>query len=343
MSTPTTTVQVGPFLACGIADAYGAGFEYTQAAFVRKHNRGESYIQHPRFRREPNTYTDTQEVVGLAEAMLYMASKWGVEWPDKVSNARLLGFLLDTFKRDPREKYSTEFYALLQNSQVWSELAQYLHPNSIKNGAAMRAFPCGYLKDPTRVRDFAIQQASITHATWEGTMSAAGAALMFHYCYHQRGGPEGLIPFLETHAPGVDWSYETFKKLESRGTSHHGFQTVRAALHSLIRGHSLIDVVVMAVSLGNATVSVAAIAAASAATCSWVRNAIPDDLTYGLENGTYGRGYLVKMDERMRTQFPPMGTPVKPKKPPKPVERVAPEAPPTTPKERLPLDFLFDE
>lgn len=54
-----------------VGDAYGAGFEYADPAFVRAHNQVKGYVRHPRHAIAPGACTDdTQMAVAIALAIV---------------------------------------------------------------------------------------------------------------------------------------------------------------------------------------------------------------------------------------------------------------------------------
>ena len=185
MSKDTT---IGPMLACAVADAYGAGFEFVQPKAVRAGNDLSGYKPHPKWSKvpgglQPGQYTDdTQMALGLAEHMLDNG-RW--------NTLPLATRWLKAFTRDHRTGYSGGFYDLLCEAEregwIGAQLAARLDPTSNKNGGAMRAFPVGFLTDTEQVLDFAMLQASLTHCTSTGMAAAAAAALMFHHRYHCLG------------------------------------------------------------------------------------------------------------------------------------------------------------
>lgn len=330
-------MTIGPLLACALGDAYGAGFEFVQSKFIAKHNRMQDYVSHPKFGQDPGRYTDdTQMAIGLCEHML-----------DETKDGRwntipLANRWLGCFRRDPHTGYSRGFYDLLMQAvnEGWAgvQLASRLEPHSAKNGGAMRAFPVGFLADPAEVRDKAMLQASLTHATYDGMRAAAAAALTFHYCYHRVGRRDGLGDFLAKWVPGTDWLGQVDRK-EPTG----GVPTVQKALRILFVCNSVADAIKMAVAEGGDTDTVAAIVAPCAAVCDEVRNAVPPFMLDKLENGEYGRDYIQKLDERLLAKFP-RGAPVAPPKPATP-SAPQPKTPKSEPpgKEEGPLDFLFDD
>ena len=56
------------FLEMAIGDAYGAGFEYAPADFVKQNNTLTAYVKHPKHSLAPGSYTDdTQMSIANAE------------------------------------------------------------------------------------------------------------------------------------------------------------------------------------------------------------------------------------------------------------------------------------
>ncbi len=81
------------------ADAYGAGFEYADEMIVN--NDLSRYVEHPRFRLNPSSYTDdTQMSIAIAEIIVAQAP-WTVEV--------LADSFVKAFKRDEREGYARSF------------------------------------------------------------------------------------------------------------------------------------------------------------------------------------------------------------------------------------------
>ncbi len=331
---------VGPLLACAIADAYGAGFEMTSAAYVKKHNRMEGYIPHPKFtQRAANAYTDdTQMAVGLAEHLLNERA---------FNQLELATTWVDTFHRDQRTGYSGNFYAFLCQTKTGAEFVEGIRPDSTKNGGAMRAFPVGFHRDPWKVRDLAMMQASLTHATWGGMMAAAAAALLFHHRYHRLGTKADVVPFLNKWVPGVDWGLAVLAPGDApmAGSATDGGATVQRAVAVFLEGQSLADVIQMAVALGGDTDTVAAIAAPAAAVCQETRNALPAKIIADLENGAFGLDYLIDLDAKLRAKFLRLDQPASVKargksKATKKVQQAAESGTVPAPDEG-PCDFLF--
>jgi ADP-ribosyl-[dinitrogen reductase] hydrolase len=287
---------IGPLLACAIADAYGAGFEYVPPAIVRANNDLTKYLPHPKWSKvkggiQPGSYTDdAQMAMGLAEHMLE---------DDLWNLLTLADRWVGTFKRDERTGYARGFYSLLREVKDGAELVAKLRPISNKNGGAMRAFPIGFLPNTQMVRDLAMLQASLTHASWTGMTAAAGAALMFHHRYHCVGLKEDLPFFLDRWLPGAEFSTPWKGKVGS-----NGINTVRAALAAYMNGITLGNVLHRSVAFTGDVDTVAAIAMPVAAVCEDMPQTFPSSLVAGLENGTYGGDYIAHLDELLIEKFP---------------------------------------
>jgi ADP-ribosylglycohydrolase len=290
-----------------IADAYGAGMEYTQPEFVRKNNRLTGYIQHPKWKNmKPGAYTDdTQMAVALAELMVSSGrnpNNWSIfDWAKSV---------MDVFCRDPREGYSGGFYNLLTIMAKEPDpekrafaLLRGLRPHSRKNGGAMRAGVLGLLPDTQQVIDRAMFQASLTHASQEGLLAAAVSALLVHYFHYDRGSVEDLPLYLDEHAPPVDiedsWADEWTGRVKSPGT-----QAVRAAVTAITQSTNLAQLLQRCVGFGGDVDTVAAIAVCAASRCESYGKALPSGLVSGLENRKYGLDFLRELDRKLMAKFP---------------------------------------
>ena len=274
----------------GIADSYGAGREYAGVEFTRKSNDLRTYRPHHKWvELIPGNYTDdTQMAIALAELML--------EHKDNLSGITQLAWankVVAVFKRDPHAGYAGGFYKLLQEVGDGAELLARITPHSHKNGGAMRAAPAGLLDDPKDVRDFAMWQASLTHATHEGMQAAAASALLVHGC---RTGVERhlldvyLVGLLPGHQWGVPW--------EGR-VGAPGFEAVHAALTAIMKGNTLSNVLWECVNFTGDVDTVAAIAVAAASMHPEIPNNLHPDLYKGFETGPYGHKYLLDLDQRL--------------------------------------------
>mgnify|MGYP000524115904 CR=1 FL=1 len=271
-----------------IGDAYGAGFEYAPADFVRRYNDLSHYVQHPRHPLPPGNYTDdTQMGLAVTEAIID-----GDAWTPQ----RLAERFVDAFHRGPRPGYAKGFHQLLQQIDSGNELLARIRPRSDKTGAAMRAPPIGVFTDPQEVIERAAVQAAITHDTDTGRRAAQASALCLHFCHHRRGPLTDLGRFLDHHVAG-DWTPVWRGKVGSRG-----WMAVRAAVTALMEGQSQADVLRRCVAYTGDTDTVAAIAMPAAASSAELASDLPTPLVDHLEDDPYGLTYLRGVDSAWQAE-----------------------------------------
>jgi len=270
-------------LELAIADAYGAGFEYADEMLVN--NDLSRYVQHPRFRLIPGNYTDdTQMSIAIAEVIVAQAP-----WTPEV----LAESFVTAFKRDPRLGYARNFYNFLLEIQNGEELIAKIRPDSDKSGAAMRAAPIGIYPTPEKVIEAATIQAAITHNTPDGINAAVAAALMSHYFIYRLGPKRKLGKFLEAYVSG-QWSKPWQGEVKSKG-----WMSVRAAITAVMRNDSMSQLLQDCIAFSGDVDTVAAIALAAGSCSEEITQDIPNHLVAGLENGAYGRDYLIGLDRQL--------------------------------------------
>jgi ADP-ribosylglycohydrolase len=268
----------------GIGDAYGFCFE-----FVENPQNDLRYRQHPTFTHiRPGVYSDdTQMQIALAEVI---ASER--EWtPDELARA-----FVDTFKRDPRSGYAERFHTFLSSIKSGKEFLEKMHPESERNGAAMRAPVIGLFDSIDEVMQRSEVQAKLTHNTKGGVDSAIAAALMSHYFAYSLGAKEELSAFLTAHVPGYDWNPIWTGKVPV-----HGINTVQAAVTAVCQSDSLSELLRRCVAFTGDVDSVATIALASASSHASFTRDIPDNLWNDFEPSCFGLHYLLDLDHRVRS------------------------------------------
>lgn len=272
-------------LELAIGDAYGAGFEYADPEFVELYNDLSNYVQHPRHQIKPGCYTDdTQMSVAIAETLVAQEP-----WTPEV----LANRFVTAFKRDQREGYASRSYQYLLQVQDGHQFLEGINWTSDKSGAAMRAAPIGVFPTIEKVIEAATIQAAITHNTPDGINSARAAALMSHYFIYQLGSKKKLGQFLEAHVSG-DWSQPWQGKVKSKG-----WMSVRAAITAVMRNDSLSELLKDCIAFTGDVDTVATIALAAASCSKEVTQDIPAHLIENLENGSYGRDYLIDLDQQL--------------------------------------------
>ena len=272
-------------LELAVGDAYGAGFEYVDPALVARENTLAGYVRHPRHAIAPGCYTDdTQMSLAIAETLVS-----GRAWTAEV----LAAAFVQAFKRDPREGYASRFYDFLTEVRDGEQFLARIQANSDKSGAAMRAAPIGVLPTVQQVIDFTTVQARLTHDTPDGIAAAAAAALSAHYFIYRLGPKRDLGVFLERWVPGP-WSVPWTGKVGAQG-----MMSVRAAVTALTASLSMSEMLRRSVDFTGDVDTVAAIALAAGAHSEELAQDLPGYLVEGLENGPYGREYIVALDAQL--------------------------------------------
>lgn len=279
-----------------IGDAYGAGFEYAPRAFIEREHTLRGYVQHPRHRMAPGSYTDdTQMSIAVAEALL----------SDEPWTPRLLaGHFLAAFKRDVREGYNGSFFSFLLKTNSADEFLQHIRPDSEKSGAAMRAAPLGVLPTEAEVIEKCRIQAAVTHNTPAGIGAATAAALASFYFIHDVGPKAEIGRWLNAKLNSrtgwtFDWNADWVGKIKGKG-----FMSVLAALTMIRRYDSHSAMLDAVVKFGGDVDTAAAIALGCAAHARELAADLPTTLVSGLENHTpYGREFIAGLDRQLFARF----------------------------------------
>jgi len=274
-------------LELAVADAYGAGFEYANE-MVAKYNDLSRYVKHPRHKEIiPGYYTDdTQMTLAIVELMLS---------DDDWTPLNIATRFVDCFHRDPRTGYAMRFYQFLCDTQTGQQFLDTIKPQSDKSGAAMRAMPIGLYADIAEVIEKTTIQAKVTHDTPDGIASALASALLTHYFYHQLGSKDDVGKWLDEHVKSQHrWSEPYVGKVGSKG-----WMSVSAAITAVRRNDSLSGLLKDCVDFKGDVDTVATIALAAASHSVEYKQELPEVLIQTLENGTYGRDYLERLDKQL--------------------------------------------
>lgn len=267
-----------------IADAYGAGFEFSSRLKIASGNTADRYFEHELSGMSAKYTDDTQMSIAIAELILAEPV-----WTDRIIASKFV----DCFKRDPRRGYSKGLYGLLSAANDGEELLQMLVNISDRNGAAMRSVPLGVIKDRNELICKAKMQASITHNTDIAIASSCSVALAAHFGIHEKGHIEELKRFLEKEGFS-GWNYSWFEEVSVRA-----FDTVSAALSCLMVCDSLKDLLIKCVSLGGDTDSVSAIAVGIASCFDEYDKELPIALINSLDEPVFGIEFFDELDEKL--------------------------------------------
>jgi ADP-ribosyl-[dinitrogen reductase] hydrolase len=273
-------------LVIAMADAYGAGFEFTENEYIKENHCLTKYHQAWLDNTPAGFYTDdTQMSIAIAELMVNESGPW---------NENLVAeYFLKAFKRDPRQSYSEEFYNFLLNTETSTEFIENIYSDSVRNGSAMRSVPLGLIKDKREMLEKARIQASVTHNTYEGIVASQAVALAVYYFVNQLGKKEGLFDYV------CQQTKEIFRRDKVSRTDCDAIDTIDAVLTVLSQSDSLTEVLDKSVNLGGDTDSVASIACGIAFFSDQYIKNLPDFLELDIENGPYGKDYLIKLSEKL--------------------------------------------
>jgi ADP-ribosylglycohydrolase len=268
-------------------DAYGAGFEYVPDDVVANNNDLSSYRKHQKHAIEPGCYTDDGQM-SIANALALLSGK-------PLTRELLADLYVSCFKRDERAGYAGGFYAFLQSVKDGKEFLARIKPNSDKSGAAMRASVFGILPTVEQVIAATTLQAKLTHDTKDGINAAVAAALMAHYFLYNKGPREQLGKWIELRIAGTgNWAYPWTGKVGEKG-----WMSVRAAITAIQANDSLSQVLKQCIAYTGDVDTVAAIALAAAAHAVDIKQDLPKVLFDTMENGTYGRDYVIDLDKKL--------------------------------------------
>jgi ADP-ribosyl-[dinitrogen reductase] hydrolase len=273
--------------AAAIGDAYGAGFEFQSLEFIAQHNDLKQYRPHGHYTEIYKRYTDDTQMA-LAELLLENDENWTAEMvADK---------FVAVFHRDKRRGYSDRVYNVLDASKNGKNFLQIIDNQSGGNGSAMRAYTLGYLKDVEKLLHFATIQAKVSHNTEEGITAAKRIALTIHYFLYDIQGIS-LFDFVEKYAPSQG-KYEIVSPIDM-----HGFPTTNAVLKIVSEADDMAQCLQQTIAYGGDTDTTAALCMAILSVKKNTKQNLPNFLFDELENGQFGRDYLVNIDKMLKMKF----------------------------------------
>jgi ADP-ribosylglycohydrolase len=275
-------------LAIGMGDAYGAGFEFAPQEKIINHNNLTAYQQHG-LGIEPGHYTDdTQMSLAIAELLLGHQ-----DW----NQATIAEAFVCCFKRDKRLGYSKNMYRLLDMSENGLDFLDKVISRSTANGAAMRSVPLGVIADVSELLKKSAIQASVTHDNSAGIQSSQAIALASHFFLHKTGRRHQLFDFVCAYS---DYRWDNRWCAE---VACDAIETVNAVLTVLENAMSLSEVLIQSVGFGGDVDTVAACALGTASLSNEYEQDLPSFLYQDLENGCYGKDYLLDVGERLLNTF----------------------------------------
>jgi len=281
-------------LEIAVGDAFGACYEWTDRWIIKKYLKELRYItleENPSLIKPGNYTDDTQMTLALAELMLEDKK----DWKNNYYHYELAQKFVECFHRDPRRGYAPGFYLFLLNHKNGVDFVHDIRNNSNRSGAAMRASPIGLIADIEKLKLYSEIQATLTHDTEEGKDSALCAALMTHYFRYNLGKKSDLVEWLQQNVR-VDF---TILERCKEYIPVEGWPCVTAALDAMLRSDSLSELLVNCVNFAGDTDTICAIAMGPASFCKEMKQDLPQNLIDGLENGKYGRDYIIELDRKL--------------------------------------------
>jgi ADP-ribosyl-[dinitrogen reductase] hydrolase len=275
-------------LEAAIGDAYGAGFEFREMEFIIENNHLDKYHPHGLYTEIYKCYTDdTQMALALAELLLE-TDDWDEE---KVANK-----FVEVFHRDKRRGYSDRVYNALDASKNGLEFMKVLNRGSNGNGSAMRAYTLGYIPEIPKLLEFARIQAVVSHDTEEGIICAKRIALIVHY-YIYNIQDVSLVEFLNMFLP-IQNEFEIASPIDM-----HGYPTTNAIINIVSKANNMRDCLLDCINYGGDTDTVAALSMAILSVKEQVDRNLPQFLFDDLENGEFGKDYLMDIDTKLKLKF----------------------------------------
>lgn len=281
-------------LEIAIGDSYGCCYEWTDRWIVKTKNKLEylTLAENPSVIPPGNYTDDCQLSLAIAELMLEEKEKW--------DHYDVANKFVECFHRDPRRGYAPGFYLFLLDHKNGVDFVRDIRPNSTRSGAAMRAGPLGLIPDINELKEKSDIQSSLTHDTVQGRNSALCAALAVHYFRYNLGSKKELGEYLA----------DVFKDQFNLGALAQyeyipveGWPCVWAAMAAILENDTLTGVLKSCIDYAGDTDTVAAIAMAAASQSKEIVQDLPENLFNGLENGTYGRDYIIKLDEQLEKKY----------------------------------------
>ena len=139
-------------------------------------------------------------------------------------------------------------------------------------------------------------QAVVSHDTEEGIICAKRIALIVHYYVYDIQGVS-LINFLNRFLP-TQSSFEIVSPIDM-----HGYPTTNAIINIVSGANNMRDCLSDCINYGGDTDTVAALCMAILSVKKDSQHNLPKFLYNDLENGDFGRDYLIDIDKKLRLKF----------------------------------------
>ena len=273
-----------------IGDAFGMPYEFSG-------NKTSSITTYKKRFKQKFPYgkygDDTQMSLAITEFLLNNKISY-----NSTTKTKIVEYFHSCFTRDKRTGYASGFYNLLNTTLNGKELQKNIIPQSERSGAAMRAVPIGYLSDLNEVIFFSAFQASTTHNTNLGIKTSIAVSLAAHYFIYKIGIKKYFRKYINdiiNHNFITPWNGNI--------VSSSGIDCVIAAFTAIENNDNLKDILKESINYTGDVDTVASIALGIASCSNEIEKNLPLELYTQLENGTYGRDYLINLDQKLKAKF----------------------------------------
>jgi ADP-ribosyl-[dinitrogen reductase] hydrolase len=301
---------INMMLGIAIGDAYGGPFENMPRKRLSTLSLEPKYGINPKKNNLPGHYTDdTQMSIAVSEILFSNYS---------FTKKNLAGFFVEAFKRDLRPGYSKKTKFALKNSNDGEDFLNNVQKNSISNGSTMRSVPYGINNSIEDLIEKSVINSEISHNTPQAIAASSAISLASYFFSRTNEKKEDLFDFVLINLGGFDQSsinylYEVskMKELDEKvlfgkgrdGVPINGLRTAGACLYLLKNYDNTRSVLNNSILLGGDTDTTAAIATGIAASRYGIRS-IPYVLLENLENGKFGKDYLIETGKKLASTLP---------------------------------------
>lgn len=266
-----------------VADAYGAGFEFRDEAFIAENNDLKTYYPHKKDAICAQFTDDTQMTIALMNAMI----------AGETTQLGYANHFVEQFKKDPRLGYAERFQKFMESINTGQELLDYIRPFSNKNGSVMRCVPLSLMKSEEKALIHAKRQAMVTHTTEEAVEATEFTVLVGYYMFQKK------MSFKDAHAKAKSrhWNSDLFRT-DKCSVACNAVSTVCAVMTILSEKKKMSEILHEAISWGGDTDSVAAVAIGLASLSGEFEEDLPQVLFDNLEpDSPFGLEYLNQVNQ----------------------------------------------
>lgn len=289
-----------------IADAFGAPFEFdSKERIMREFDFGQ-YAKHglSSFRlgkKERGIYTDdTQMSIAIANHMLNGSP---------MTHEEYAGYFYNQYKEDKRDGFRFGFSKRMRDGLERDSIESFIEycaglNTRNSNGCVMRAVPLGLYPDVDTVKKAAILQASLTHPTLECLIATQAIALTAHYFYHNLHLTNVHFPWWIGEKLGIgEWHHVelAWKKGE---VECDALMTASFCINNTLYEFNMRNALENAIKVGGDVDSTAAISLGLLSLKEQHVNDLDQNLYDMLENGKFGRDYIIKLDQELLNKYP---------------------------------------